>query len=186
MKVGVKKILTLSALGATLCSGCQTKYGGSQRRQAQLFQEANGPVVVYPIDSQKRHTTQKEEESTFPAKADLEIELQPIDRKLTQSPPQPKLSLQASPPSKETSVFSSELPKRENKIRLNKRDVQFVLKELGHYRGALDGQHGPITFKAVRKFQAESGLVVDGIAGPKTQQALVRALQKHYKNKSTP
>lgn len=48
------------------------------------------------------------------------------------------------------------------------RQVQKKLKELGLYNGAVDGVYGTGTQKAVRQFQKNCGLTVDGIAGPKT------------------
>jgi len=50
--------------------------------------------------------------------------------------------------------------------------IQTKLSSLGYYKGAIDGKYGPLTYSAVRKFQAARGLVVDGIAGPKTLAAL--------------
>lgn len=52
------------------------------------------------------------------------------------------------------------------------RQVQKKLKELGYYSGAVDGIFGSGTQKAVRAFQKNCGLTVDGIAGPKTLQYL--------------
>ncbi|MBN1239495.1 MAG: peptidoglycan-binding protein, partial [Gammaproteobacteria bacterium] len=42
----------------------------------------------------------------------------------------------------------------------------------GYATGSLDGVFGPQTASAVRAFQADSGLVADGEAGPKTLKAL--------------
>ena len=41
----------------------------------------------------------------------------------------------------------------------------------------LDGQYGPLTARAVRGFQQDNGLVVDGEVGPDTHVALRRALE---------
>lgn len=51
-------------------------------------------------------------------------------------------------------------------------DLQNKLKALGLYSYAVDGIYGPITEKAVRQFQKQKGLQVDGIAGPQTWAAL--------------
>lgn len=48
------------------------------------------------------------------------------------------------------------------------RRVQKKLKELGYYRGSVDGVYGTGTQKAVRQFQQNCGIKADGIAGPKT------------------
>lgn len=48
------------------------------------------------------------------------------------------------------------------------RKVQKKLKELGYYKGNVDGIFGVMTQNAVKAFQKNCGLKVDGIAGPKT------------------
>lgn len=48
------------------------------------------------------------------------------------------------------------------------RKIQQKLKNLGYYTGSVDGIYGTLTQTAVRKFQRDNGLTVDGIAGPKT------------------
>ncbi len=52
--------------------------------------------------------------------------------------------------------------------------VQERLQGLGFYRGALDGVFGPQTEAAVKAFQRQGQLSVDGIIGPSTWQALLR------------
>lgn len=54
----------------------------------------------------------------------------------------------------------------------NVRDLQAALAREGLYRGALDGKFGAGTDAAVRAYQAQRGLTVDGKAGAKTLQAL--------------
>lgn len=48
------------------------------------------------------------------------------------------------------------------------RQVQTKLKELGYYKGSIDGIFGKQTKSAVVAFQKNCGLKADGIAGPKT------------------
>lgn len=48
------------------------------------------------------------------------------------------------------------------------RQIQKKLKQLGYYSGSVDGIYGTATRSAVRAFQKNCGLTVDGIAGPKT------------------
>ena len=48
------------------------------------------------------------------------------------------------------------------------RQIQTKLKNAGYYTGAVDGIFGSRTREAVRAFQRDCGLTVDGIAGPKT------------------
>ncbi len=50
--------------------------------------------------------------------------------------------------------------------------VQQKLKELGYYKGSVDGIYGKGTRSAVISFQKARGLVADGIVGPKTAKAL--------------
>ena len=52
------------------------------------------------------------------------------------------------------------------------RELQQTLKSKGFDPGDIDGDFGPATEAAVRAFQASEGLLVDGIAGPKTLSAL--------------
>jgi GH24 family phage-related lysozyme (muramidase) len=51
-------------------------------------------------------------------------------------------------------------------------ELQTKLDALGFSPGALDDQMGPQTIAAIKRFQEARGLVVDGIAGPKTLAAL--------------
>lgn len=48
------------------------------------------------------------------------------------------------------------------------RQIQSKLKQLGHYKGSVDGIFGSDTKKAVISFQKSCGLKADGVAGPKT------------------
>ncbi|HEU5139546.1 MAG TPA: peptidoglycan-binding protein [Bacillales bacterium] len=52
--------------------------------------------------------------------------------------------------------------------------LQSQLKQVGYYDGSVDGIYGSGTESAVRSFQREEGLLVDGIAGPNTRGALDR------------
>ncbi len=52
------------------------------------------------------------------------------------------------------------------------RRVQKKLKELGYYKGSVDGIYGSATQKAVKAFQKNCGITPDGIAGPKTLKFL--------------
>lgn len=50
--------------------------------------------------------------------------------------------------------------------------LQKELQNLGYLKGGIDGVFGPITLSAVKKFQSNNGLSVDGIVGPLTYQRI--------------
>jgi N-acetylmuramoyl-L-alanine amidase len=50
--------------------------------------------------------------------------------------------------------------------------LQVALRAQGFYKGPIDGVAGSATAQAVRAFQAEAGIAVDGIAGIQTRTAL--------------
>jgi len=52
------------------------------------------------------------------------------------------------------------------------RRLQETLSQLGYETGKIDGDYGPVTKAAVRKFQEDNGLVVDGKAGPMTWETI--------------
>jgi putative peptidoglycan binding protein/LysM domain-containing protein len=51
--------------------------------------------------------------------------------------------------------------------------VQSRLRNLGFYKGAIDGEDGPKTQDAIRAFQKKHGLEVNGVAGDETRQKLI-------------
>lgn len=53
--------------------------------------------------------------------------------------------------------------------------VQYRLRHLGHFSGAITGQHNAASQAAVKAFQRTQKLAVDGIPGPVTQGQLVAA-----------
>ena len=52
------------------------------------------------------------------------------------------------------------------------RKIQTKLKSLGYYKGSVDGIYGTATRNAVKAFQKNCGITVDGVAGPKTLRFL--------------
>ncbi|MGN0795277.1 MAG: peptidoglycan-binding protein [Aristaeellaceae bacterium] len=52
------------------------------------------------------------------------------------------------------------------------RKMQTRLRELGYYKGSVDGDFGEGTETAVKNFQSQNGLTVDGVAGTKTLDKL--------------
>ena len=61
-------------------------------------------------------------------------------------------------------------------IKMNTKQIQQALKELGFDPGPIDGVRGRKTIKAIKEFQTANGLVVDGLVGPITQSALMQGL----------
>jgi DNA invertase Pin-like site-specific DNA recombinase/peptidoglycan hydrolase-like protein with peptidoglycan-binding domain len=66
------------------------------------------------------------------------------------------------------------------------RRVQRVLHSRGYSLGrpGVDGRFGPLTDAAVRRFQADSGLMADGIVGPKTHRAVSRIERRQQRSSS--
>ncbi|MCM8778827.1 MAG: peptidoglycan-binding protein [Candidatus Omnitrophica bacterium] len=52
------------------------------------------------------------------------------------------------------------------------RNIQSALKRAGFYTGEIDGKLGPKTREAIKKFQRDKGLKVDGIVGKTTWREL--------------
>jgi murein DD-endopeptidase MepM/ murein hydrolase activator NlpD len=50
--------------------------------------------------------------------------------------------------------------------------LQVALQSRGVYAGSIDGIKGPVTTKAIKRFQRRAGLPADGVPGPKTRRAL--------------
>lgn len=52
------------------------------------------------------------------------------------------------------------------------KEIQQWLTDYGYYSGDIDGDFGASTDKAVRDFQEEAGLIVDGVVGNDTKKAM--------------
>lgn len=61
---------------------------------------------------------------------------------------------------------------------MTKKDIQRALSNAGYYDGPIDGKIGTNSRKAIREFQEDKGLKVDGISGPETKKALMEYLVK--------
>lgn len=57
-------------------------------------------------------------------------------------------------------------------IKPGDKDIQIALKNAGYYTGAIDGDIGPKSTKAIEDFQAANGLTADGKIGRKTWAVL--------------
>lgn len=76
------------------------------------------------------------------------------------------VEIESATPSGSTSVIS-----------MTNTNIQRALKNAGYYTGPIDGKLGPQSRDAMKKFQADKGLKVDGIAGTQTKQALDKYLK---------
>ncbi|MDX1691448.1 MAG: peptidoglycan-binding protein [Acidimicrobiia bacterium] len=56
------------------------------------------------------------------------------------------------------------------------RDLQEALQTAGQDPGPIDGIFGPMTDRAVRRFQRQASIVVDGLVGPGTRRAIGTAV----------
>ncbi len=57
------------------------------------------------------------------------------------------------------------------------KDIQFVLKKWDYYKGPINGKSSPALIRAIKEFQKNNGLVVDGEAGAKTRAKLKELLE---------
>ena len=68
----------------------------------------------------------------------------------------------------ETELTLPQIPSPAIPYKPTSRDIQTALKNAGFYKGRIDGDIGPLSKEAIRQFQSENDLVVDGKVGPKT------------------
>lgn len=69
----------------------------------------------------------------------------------------------------------------EVKSRPNSKQIQTALKSAGYYQGAIDGKIGKMTRQAIRAFQRDNNLLVDGKVGKRTWALLQKYLYKKTK-----
>lgn len=63
----------------------------------------------------------------------------------------------------------------------NAKQIQSALKNAGYYTGNIDGKIGRMTVKAIKAFQKDSNLTVDGKVGKQTWALLVKFLEPKVK-----
>lgn len=90
----------------------------------------------------------------------------PVQQAPVQQAPVQQLAVQAAPAA--SPFLTTALV---NQVRPDVRQLQQSLANL-HYNLAIDGQYGPQTKTVVEHFQHDSGIQVDGIVGPQTQNAI--------------
>lgn len=71
---------------------------------------------------------------------------------------------------------SSDARDRKMPARLSPKQIQAALKNAGFYNGPIDGEIGPRTKAAIKRFQEANGLKADGIAGKRTLVKLEKYL----------
>lgn len=64
------------------------------------------------------------------------------------------------------------------------KDYQGMLSQLGYYAGSIDGAPGELTTGAVKNFQRDNNMLVDGKVGPATRATMARQLQAKTRNKT--
>ena len=62
--------------------------------------------------------------------------------------------------------------------KLSVKELQKALKNTGYYKGSIDGKPGSATTEAVRAFQGDHNLKIDGIVGNKTNAKLSQYLNE--------
>ena len=84
----------------------------------------------------------------------------PVDERLNAKPAAPK--------------YPGTVTKRGSKAAARVKTIQSRLADLGYNVGPVDGDFGPMTEAAVKAFQADAGLVADGLVGPNTWAVLYK------------
>jgi len=69
-------------------------------------------------------------------------------------------------------------PKPKAVSKMTSKEIQAALDNAGYYYGPIDGKIGKLSTKAIKEFQADHGLKVDGVAGTQTQLLLFEYLSK--------
>jgi len=70
-----------------------------------------------------------------------------------------------------------QMPKLLASYKPTNKQIQVALQNAGYYQGKIDGDIGPMSQQAIREFQAENNLAVDGKVGPKTWALLEKYLE---------
>jgi len=86
-------------------------------------------------------------------------------------------------PKDEVNAFTSQVLTR-GSTGQDVKELQSRLKFIGFFKGKVDGVFGWGTYWSLRTFQKEFGMKVDGVAGPKLKEKLVKAT-KNYKASNT-
>ena len=90
-------------------------------------------------------------------------------------------SIEQEPESSPVELTLPQIPRLSGPYKPTNRDIQVALRNAGFYKGQIDGDIGPLTKEAIREFQAENNLVVDGEIGLKTWKVLKEFTQMRPK-----
>jgi len=160
----IQRILKNAGFGQERVDGI---LGPTTRRAIAEFQRQKGLKPTGLIDHLTLLALNREEErmKLITANAtDASSSLNP------QLPPLKSTFVSAGPATNETSDSFASKEKPDIK------SIQQALKNAGFYKGKIDGKIGPKTRLAIKAFQKNNGLKVDGVVGSKTWHKLKRYL----------
>jgi peptidoglycan hydrolase-like protein with peptidoglycan-binding domain len=86
------------------------------------------------------------------------------------------------PPESSVELTLPQIPKLPASYKPTNKEIQIALQNAGFYKGKIDGDIGPMSEAAIRDFQAQNNLVVDGRVGPKTWAVLKEYLDQAEEN----
>src|SRR5690606_8432601 len=86
----------------------------------------------------------------------------------------------SSTPANDAHAFSTQIIQR-GAVGDDVIELQARLQYIGFYKGEIDGVFGWGTYWALRNFQKDYGLDIDGLAGSETKDKLVKASKYHEK-----
>ena len=179
------KIFGICATVSMFSSCKNSDYYESFRRDQEPFQVAEEPVYAFPTKApEETNSVFTTPANVIPSKSFDLPKSDVVTQEPSQKPnlPKPNLTSKTSTQKSSHSGIHSELPKRSAPNIVNDRDVQYALKELGFYKGPVDGKMGPKSQAAIVNFQKSRKMKADGVAGPQTKKQLAKAiLEKNEK-----
>lgn len=109
----------------------------------------------------------------------LENRMQLLENKLAVLSEQEKMTSCLVRDPLESSMLSVEEVERAPVVasKMTKQQIQIALKNVGYYDGKIDGKIGPRSRAAIKQFQKDMGLKVDGVAGRQTKEKLAKYLE---------
>lgn len=118
----------------------------------------------------KKSLTVKQQEELQTKVTELESQLQEKDQQIRGL----EESLQKSQKGESEWVESGEYT---SEGKLSNKQIQRALKNAGYYSGAIDGKIGRGTTRAIKAFQQDNGLEMDGVVGRRTKAKLMKYLE---------